>query len=86
MTRVYMLEVVYPPGVDWDHPPPNWQPLYDEQDFYFPRERKYLSKKAALAKATLLVSYGCQVTLRTSDPVTFGDNNIALAPTNGLLL
>ena len=70
-TRVYMLKIIYPPGITWDNPPENWEPQFDEQEFTFPRERKYLTKKAALDKARTLINWGCQVTLMISEPVIF---------------
>lgn len=77
-TRVYRLDVTYPPGSDapgWT--PEGWDP--DEyrdawtDKFVWPRARKFLSRRGAEDRAKLLRSYGATVTVVPSDPVTWPD-------------
>jgi hypothetical protein len=79
MTRVYRLNVTYPPGSlepGWE--PPGWtitgpNGYEDRPDFRWPRERLYLSRSGAKTGADLFRKYGAEVTIERSDPVTWPD-------------
>ncbi len=78
--RVYRLDVTYPPGSrrpGWQ--PAGWEsrwapgPIPDGEADYFrwPAERRFLSRSGAMKRAALLRSYGAEVTVVASDPVTW---------------
>jgi hypothetical protein len=77
--HVYRLQVTFPPGAlryGWE--PPGWEPDRDDQldpacDVYFrwPAIRDYLTKTNADRRAALLRSYGAEVTVLRSQPVTW---------------
>lgn len=74
-TRVYRLDVTYPPGSDapgWQ--PEGWVPLpFHPVKFRWPRHRKFLSKRGAHNLAAVFRRYGAEVTVVASDPVTWPD-------------
>lgn len=79
--RVYRLEIAYPdrehaetyPGeVEWRHDPATGRPVPDEPTpRSWPVERLFLSRSGAAARATKLRKWGCTVTIRPSQVVTW---------------
>jgi hypothetical protein len=83
--RVYSLEIDYPEGSDapgwrpalWDDPkylaglPREERRALRKREFRWPRERHFLSSSGAYGRALLLSAYGCLVTVRRSDAVTW---------------
>jgi hypothetical protein len=85
-TRLYRLDVVYPPGSDeWRWAPPGWDDDPDNQEmepdtgawgpapFSWPAVRRYLSRSGAERRANLFRKYGAVVTVVASDPITWPD-------------
>lgn len=82
-TRVYRLDVIYPPGsLEWGWEPPGWDGWGDERasahpedggpaPFQWPSVRRYLSRRGAETRAALLRKYGAIVTVVASNPVTW---------------
>lgn len=82
-TRVYKLEIEYPEGSHI----PDWTPeLYKDQEapyqrdpwtklWQWPRERMYLSQRAANRRATLLRNQDCQVRVVRSFPIEWEDES-----------
>lgn len=76
MTRVYRLDVTYPPGTE---PGSGWAPPdYEPPDFYdedatrpwtWPRNKLFLSASGARARAELFRQYGATVVIVPSWPV-----------------
>lgn len=64
---LYRLEVRYPEEAkDPTWIPSSWGNGYP---FSWPRQRVYLSRRAAESRAMRLRSYGCEVIVRRSEPV-----------------
>lgn len=68
--RVYALEITYPEGSTKDGwEPQDWDPDGRLDNFRWPRDRKYLSRRGATNRANLFRSYGCEVDIVESEPV-----------------
>ena len=73
--RIYELDITYPEGFstaegEWDRYEetqgfePHWVPRW-------PRERRFLSRTAAIYRAERLAAMGCTVALRQSEPIAW---------------
>lgn len=82
MTRVYRLNVTYPPGsLEYGWEPPElsgWAPVLSftpegegDDVFRWPQNRACLTLGTAKRRAKLFRKYGAEVTIERSDPVTW---------------
>ena len=82
MTRVYRLDVTYPPGsLEWGWEPPGWEPenyrvtsgpdagAWEAETFRWPQSRLCLTLATAKRRAAIFRKYGAAVTIRASEPV-----------------
>jgi hypothetical protein len=79
LIRVYRLEITYPPGAlepGWE--PPGWDLDIDgyggpddDYSFHWPQNRLCLSPSTAQRRARLFRSFGAEVTIVPSGPVTW---------------
>jgi len=83
--RIYELDVTYPEGAgtddgDWEDtggreldgsPEERWV-------WRWPRERRFLSRTSAIARAERLAAMGCTVAVRQSAPIAFEDEPTAV--------
>lgn len=77
---VYRLVVEYPEGVGPDNPPKKWEPMVvdtidgpERQVFSWPTRIHYMSRAGANERADLLRRWGCTVTIKRSNPVTWDE-------------
>jgi hypothetical protein len=91
MTRVHRVAVIsYPLGSDapgwappgWPDPELPWRKRREliRRGFRWPRRRQFLSSSGAWGLASLLLVYGCEVEVQSSDPVSWTEEPLQFKP------
>lgn len=76
--RIYELDITYPEGTstaegDWESAEETVEGYISHWVPRWPRERRFLSRTAAVYRAERLAGMGCTVALRQSAPIVFED-------------
>lgn len=74
--RIYELDITYPEGSsttegEWESAETTVEGYEDHWVPRWPRERRFLSRTAAVYRAERLAAMGCTVALRQSEPIAF---------------
>lgn len=76
--RIYELDITYPEGSE-EHLRKLAEDQYGDVPSWtwnWPRERRFLSRTAAIYRAERLAALGCTVDIRQSAPITFEDASV----------